>query len=89
MSPALALSIDGAVPQEFRDIDLRDRPDHPDNKFHLTVLPGETVATVGDEESAAWTSYSVRRSPTWNTMTCSSLGGDWATFRSAMVCCKT
>jgi ABC-type transporter Mla maintaining outer membrane lipid asymmetry ATPase subunit MlaF len=51
MSPALALSVDGAVPLEFRDIDLRDRPDHPDNKFNLTLLPGETIAAVGDEDS--------------------------------------
>lgn len=51
MSPALALAVDGAVPLEFRDIDLRDRPDHPDNKFNMAVLPGETVAAVGDEDS--------------------------------------
>ena len=51
MSRAFALSIDGAVPLEFQHIDLRDRPDHPDNKFNLTVLPGETIVAIGDEDS--------------------------------------
>jgi phospholipid/cholesterol/gamma-HCH transport system ATP-binding protein len=43
--------VEGAPPLIFRAIDLRDRPDHPEHRFDLTVEPGTTVAAVGDEDS--------------------------------------
>lgn len=51
LAQAMALSVEGAPPLEFCDIDLRDRPDHPDNKFNLKLMPGETLGAVGDEDS--------------------------------------
>lgn len=41
----------GAPPLAFRAVDLRERPDHPDHRFNITVERGEIVAVVGDEDS--------------------------------------
>lgn len=51
LAGAYLFGVEGAVPLEYRDIDLRDRPDHPDHRFNLTILPEEVVAAVGDEDS--------------------------------------
>lgn len=51
LAQAMELSVSGAPPLHFQGLDLRDRPDHPDNKFNLVVLPGETVGAIGDEDS--------------------------------------
>ncbi|MEK7667975.1 MAG: ATP-binding cassette domain-containing protein [Gemmatimonadota bacterium] len=40
-----------AAPLVFTGIDLRDRPDHPDHRFDLTVAPGTVVVAIGDEDS--------------------------------------
>lgn len=40
-----------AAPLVFTDIDLRDRPDHPDHRFDLIVAPGTVVVAIGDEDS--------------------------------------
>jgi phospholipid/cholesterol/gamma-HCH transport system ATP-binding protein len=40
-----------APPLVYAALDLRDRPDHPDHCFDLTVEAGTTVATIGDEDS--------------------------------------
>ncbi|MBI4541491.1 MAG: ATP-binding cassette domain-containing protein [Gemmatimonadetes bacterium] len=42
---------EGAPPLVFRALDLRDRPDHPEHRFDVTVERGTTVAAVGDEDS--------------------------------------
>ena len=51
LAPSYAFGTDTAVPLEYRAIDLRDRPDHPDHRFNVTIAPGEIVAAVGDEDS--------------------------------------
>ena len=43
--------VPGALPLVFRDVDLRENPDHPDNRFQLEVAPGAVVACIGDEDS--------------------------------------
>jgi ABC-type transporter Mla maintaining outer membrane lipid asymmetry ATPase subunit MlaF len=48
---ALQLGVEGAPPLEFRDVDVRDRPDNPEHKFRLVVEPGSIVAAIGDEDS--------------------------------------
>jgi ABC-type transporter Mla maintaining outer membrane lipid asymmetry ATPase subunit MlaF len=48
---AYTFGVEGAAPLVFDALDLRDRPDHPANRFTLTVAPGEVVAAVGDEDS--------------------------------------
>lgn len=48
---AYAFGVEGAAPLVFDRLDLRDRPDHPANRFTLTVAPGTVVAAVGDEDS--------------------------------------
>lgn len=48
---AFALGVEGAVPLAFQQVDLRDRPDHPDHRFQLVVEPGSVTAVVGDEDS--------------------------------------
>lgn len=51
LAGAYAFGVEGAVPLEYRTIDLRDRPDNPDHKFELQVMPEEVVAAIGDEDS--------------------------------------
>lgn len=48
---AYTFGVETAPPLVFKDIDLRDRPDHPDHRFNLTVEPGQILAVVGDEDS--------------------------------------
>ena len=48
---AIAMGVPGAVPLEFRAVDLRERPDHPDHRFNLVIEPGSVTAVVGDEDS--------------------------------------
>lgn len=48
---AYEMGIEGAVPLVYREIDLRDRPDHPSNRFNVVVDPETTVIVVGDEDS--------------------------------------
>ena len=48
---AYAMGVEGAVPLAFRNVDLRERPDHPDHRFELLVEPGSVTAVVGDEDS--------------------------------------
>jgi len=51
LARAFELGVPGAPPLEYLDVDLRERPDHPDHRFALTVAPGEVVAVIGDEDS--------------------------------------
>jgi len=51
LSQALSFGREGAPPLVYAGLDLRDRPDHPDRRFDLTVRQGTTVAVVGDEAS--------------------------------------
>jgi ABC-type transporter Mla maintaining outer membrane lipid asymmetry ATPase subunit MlaF len=44
-------AVPGALPLVFRDVDLRENPDHPDHRFQLEVAPGAVVACLGDEDS--------------------------------------
>lgn len=45
------MGVEGALPLVFTRVDLRDRPDHPDHRFDLSVQPGTVTAVVGDEDS--------------------------------------
>jgi ABC-type transporter Mla maintaining outer membrane lipid asymmetry ATPase subunit MlaF len=40
-----------AAPLLYAALDLRDRPDHPDHRFDLTVAAGTAVVAIGDEDS--------------------------------------
>lgn len=51
LARAIELGVGGAPPLEFRAVDLRERPDHPDHRFQLVVEPGLLIAAVGDEDS--------------------------------------
>ena len=51
LAQAYTFGVETAAPLVFKDIDLRDRPDHPDHRFDVTVEAGEVVAVVGDEDS--------------------------------------
>ncbi|HWO90100.1 MAG TPA: ATP-binding cassette domain-containing protein [Gemmatimonadales bacterium] len=48
---ARRLSVEDALPVVYKEVDLRENPDHPDHRFNLTVSPGEVVAIIGDEDS--------------------------------------
>jgi ABC-type transporter Mla maintaining outer membrane lipid asymmetry ATPase subunit MlaF len=48
---AFAMSVEGAQPLVFRDVDVREHPDHPANRFNLSVEPGQVVLCLGDEDS--------------------------------------
>lgn len=48
---AYEMGIEGAIPLAFRGVDLRERPDHPDHRVELEVLPGSVTGVVGDEDS--------------------------------------
>ena len=45
---AYAFGVEGAAPLVFEALDLRDQPDHPANRFTLSVEPGTVVAAIGD-----------------------------------------
>lgn len=51
LADAYAMGVEGAVPLLYRDVDLRENPDNPDNRFHLSIDWGTIVACVGDEDS--------------------------------------
>jgi len=51
LAQAYAYGREGAPPLVYAGIDLRDRPDHPDRRFDLSVLAGTTVVAIGDEDS--------------------------------------
>ena len=51
LAMAHSFGVDAAAPLVFRDIDLRDRPDHPLHRFDVTIARGEVVAAGGDEDS--------------------------------------
>ena len=51
LAPASEPGTEGAKPLVFRGVDLRERPDHPDNRFELVIAPGTITAIVGDEDS--------------------------------------
>ncbi len=48
---ALSLGSESAPPLVFRDVDLKERPDHPAQRFNLTITKGTVVVAVGDEDS--------------------------------------
>ncbi len=48
---AMSFGSETAPPLVFREVDLRERPDHPEQRFSLTVTKGTTVVAVGDEDS--------------------------------------
>jgi ABC-type sulfate/molybdate transport systems ATPase subunit len=48
---AFAMSVEGALPLVFRDVDVREHPDHPANRFNIAVEPGQVVLCLGDEDS--------------------------------------
>jgi len=51
LAPAFALAVEGAEPLAFKGVDLRETPDHPENRFDLVIEPGTIVAIIGDEDS--------------------------------------
>jgi len=51
LAQSLAWGRPDAPPLAFVDVDLRDRPDHPDKRFNLTVEAGTFVVAIGDEGS--------------------------------------
>jgi ABC-type transporter Mla maintaining outer membrane lipid asymmetry ATPase subunit MlaF len=51
LAQSLAWGRPDAPPLVYAAIDLRDRPDHPDKRFDLTVEAGTVVAAIGDEDS--------------------------------------
>jgi ABC-type transporter Mla maintaining outer membrane lipid asymmetry ATPase subunit MlaF len=51
LARAYELGVEGAMPLAFRQIDLRDRPDHPGNRFELEIEPATVVTVIGDEDS--------------------------------------
>jgi len=48
---AFAMGVAGAAPLAFRDVDVREHPDHPEHRFNLVVEPGQVVLCIGDEDS--------------------------------------
>lgn len=48
---ALSLGSESAPPLVFREVDLKERPDHPAQRFNLTIAKGTVVVAVGDEDS--------------------------------------
>jgi len=51
LSTALKWGVPDAPPLVYAALDLRDRPDHPDHRFDLTVEAGTAVVAIGDEDS--------------------------------------
>lgn len=48
---AFAMGVEGAAPLAFRDVDVREHPDHPANRFNLVVETDQVVLCLGDEDS--------------------------------------
>jgi ABC-type transporter Mla maintaining outer membrane lipid asymmetry ATPase subunit MlaF len=48
---ALSFGSASAPPLVFRDVDLKERPDHPAQRFNLTVERATVVVAMGDEGS--------------------------------------
>jgi len=64
---AMSFGSESAPPLVFREVDLRERPDHPEKRFQLTVGAGTVVVAIGDEDSGvgdlgAW-ALGLRRPP--------------------------
>lgn len=51
LTQAMTFGLATAPPLVFRDVDLKERPDHPDKRFQLTVEAGTVVVAIGDEDS--------------------------------------
>lgn len=51
LADALAMGVQGAPPLVFRNVDVRENPDHPDNRLNLRVDVGQVVLCLGDEDS--------------------------------------
>ena len=51
LAEAYTMGVEGAPPLVFQQLDLRERPDHPDHRFELALQPGAVTAVVGDEDS--------------------------------------
>jgi len=51
LAKAMSFGSEGAPPLVFRDVDLKERPDHPAQRFDLTVQPQTVVVAIGDEDS--------------------------------------
>ncbi len=48
---AYHMGVEGSMPLVFDAVDLRERPDHPDHRFDLSVEVGTITAVLGDEDS--------------------------------------
>ncbi|HEY2804550.1 MAG TPA: ATP-binding cassette domain-containing protein [Gemmatimonadales bacterium] len=48
---AYEMGVEGAAPLVFKDVDLRERPDHPGHRLDLVVEVGAVTAVLGDEDS--------------------------------------
>jgi ABC-type transporter Mla maintaining outer membrane lipid asymmetry ATPase subunit MlaF len=51
LADAYAMGVEGASPLQFRDVDLRENPDNPENRFNLTLDWNTITACIGDEDS--------------------------------------
>lgn len=51
LEEAYTMGVEGAPPLVFQQIDLRERPDNPANRFDLSLQQGAVTAVVGDEDS--------------------------------------
>jgi ABC-type transporter Mla maintaining outer membrane lipid asymmetry ATPase subunit MlaF len=51
LAKALSFGSEGAPPLVFREVDLKERPDHPAQRFELTVQRETVVVAIGDEDS--------------------------------------
>lgn len=48
---ALSFGSPAAPPLVFREVDLKERPDHPTQRFQLTIEAEAVVVAIGDEDS--------------------------------------
>ena len=51
LAEAYTMGVEGAPPLVFERLDLRERPDNPENRFDLALQAGAVTAVVGDEDS--------------------------------------
>jgi ABC-type transporter Mla maintaining outer membrane lipid asymmetry ATPase subunit MlaF len=51
LAKALSFGAEGAPPLAFRDVDLKERPDHPSQRFDLVIQAETVVVAIGDEDS--------------------------------------
>jgi len=47
----LSFGAPDAPPLVFREVDLKERPDHPSQRFDVTIQPDSVVVAIGDEDS--------------------------------------